>query len=167
MNILPRINFCGILRMNCSDPESFRHATFAMPKTITANYHKKQNKTMWSDKYIYYNIQFDEKFGQRLSKSTVVNALRETKLFRQTDHQSFTNSKIFLWVDIVLVETNDGNFSSFDEENQFVTLIAIVCSKRQEINQQVYIDTFKQIANKLKWKLYLEEDDEGNENIEL
>lgn len=28
-------------------------------------------------------------------------------------------------------------------------------------------DTFKQIAAKLQWKLYLEEDDDGNEMIEI
>lgn len=122
---------------------------------------------MWSDRYIYYNIQFDEKFGQKLSKSTVVNSFLETQLFKQTSHQSFTNSETFPWVDIVLVETYDGNFAASKKENQFVTLIAIVCAKGQDVNQQVYIDTFKQIADKLKWKLYLEQDDDGNENIEL
>ncbi len=35
------------------------------------------------------------------------------------------------------------------------------------IDQQIYIGTFKHIANRLNWKLYLEEDDEGNENLEL
>ena len=122
---------------------------------------------MWSDRYNYYNIQCDENFSQKLDKSVVVNCLLETKLFKQTNHQSFTNTDKFPWVDIVLVETYDGNYSSSDKENQFVTLVAIVCSKGQNINQQKYIDAFKQITNKLKWKLYLEEDDDGNENIEL
>jgi|SRR6478735_6936432 len=122
---------------------------------------------MWSDRYNYYNIQYDEKFGQRLSKSTVVDALLDTKLFIQTSHQTFKNSDEFPWVDIILVETYDGNFAGSKEENQFVTLVAIVCSKGQNVDQQVYINTFKQIANKLKWKLYLEEDDDENENVEL
>jgi hypothetical protein len=122
---------------------------------------------MWSDRYNYYRIQFDEHLSQKLDKSFVVNYLLETKLFKQTSHQSFTNTDKFPWVDMVLVETYDGNFATSDKENHFVTLIAIVCSKRQNIDQQIYIDTFKQIANKLNWKLYLEEDDEGNENIEI
>ena len=122
---------------------------------------------MWSDRYNYYNIEFDEQFGQKLDKSFVVNCLLETKFFKQTNHQTFTNSKEFPWIDIVLVETYDGNFAASDKENQFVTLVAIVCSKREDIDQQIYIDTFKQIANRLNWKLYLEEDDDGNENIEL
>jgi hypothetical protein len=122
---------------------------------------------MWSDRYNYYNIQFDEHFSQKLDKSVVVECLLETNLFRRTNHQTFTNKDKFPWVDIVLVETYDGNFASSDKENQFVTLVAIVCSKGQNIDQQIYIDTFKQIANKLNWKLYLEEDDDGNENIEV
>lgn len=122
---------------------------------------------MWSDRYNYYNIQFDKNFSQKLNKSVVVKSLLETKFFKQTNHQSFTNVNKFPCVDIVLVETYDGNYSSSDKENQFVTLVAIVCSKGQHIDQEVYIDAFKKIANQLKWKLYLEEDDEGNENIEL
>lgn len=122
---------------------------------------------MWSDRYNYYNIQFDTNFYQRLNKSTVVEALLDTNLFRQKNHQTFTNSEEFPWVDIVVVETYDGKFTATEEENQYVTLIAIVCSKGQDINQQIYIDTFKLIANKLNWKLYLERDDDENENIEL
>jgi hypothetical protein len=122
---------------------------------------------MWSDRYNYYNIQFDTHFSQKLDKSVVVNCLLETKLFKQTSHQAFTNVDDFPWVTILLVETYDGNFSSSDKENQFVTLISIVCSKGQNIDSQIYIDIFKQIANELNWKLYLEEDDAGNENIEI
>jgi len=122
---------------------------------------------MWSDRYNYYNIQFNENFGQKLDKSTVVKCLLERKLFKQINHQSFTNTDSFPWVDIVLVETYDGNYASSDKENQFVTLVAIVCLKGQNIDQQLYIDVFKKIANHLNWKLYLEEDGDGNENIEL
>ncbi len=120
---------------------------------------------MWSNIYNYYNIQFDEKFSQKLSKVIVVKCLLETGLFNQINHQSFTNSNNFPWVDIIPVETYDDNFAASDLENQFVTLVAIVCSKKQDLDQQIYIDTFQQIANKLNWKLYLETDDEGNENI--
>ena len=122
---------------------------------------------MWSDSYNYYNIQCDEYFSQKLDKSIVVNFLLETKLFQQTSHQKFTNTNKFPWVDIILVETYDGNFASSEIENQFVTLIAIVCSKGQNIDQKIYINAFKKIANQLNWKLYLEEDNDGNENIEL
>jgi hypothetical protein len=122
---------------------------------------------MWSDNYIYYNIQSDEHFSQRLTKSVIINYLLETNLFKQTNYQSFTNSDKFHWVDIVLAETSDGNYALSDKEIEFVTLIAIVCLKGQNIDQQVYIEAFKKIAQQINWKLYLEEDDCGNENIEL
>jgi hypothetical protein len=122
---------------------------------------------MWSEIFNYYNIQYDEKFSQKLDKSIVVKCILETELFKQINHQSFTNSDKFPWVDILLVETYNGNFTSSEKENQFVTLIAIVCSKGENINQYTYIEVFNKIANQLNWKLYLEEDDEGNENIEL
>lgn len=126
-----------------------------------------KNKIMRSDRYNYFNIQCDDNFSQKLDKSVVVHCLLETEFFKQINHQSFTNTDKFPWVEILLVETYDGNYSSSAHVNQFVTLVAIVCSKGQNIDQQIYIDTFKQIANKLNWKLYLEEDDDGNENIEL
>lgn len=122
---------------------------------------------MYSHIYNYYNIQFDEKFGQRLNVSTVVDAILETKLFRQSNPRKFINSDEFPWADLGLFDTYDGNYGGSDNGSQFVTLIAIVCSKRENINQQIYIDAFKQIASKLNWKLYLEEDDDGNENLEL
>ena len=122
---------------------------------------------MWSDKYNYYNIQFDEKFSQKLEKKFVVKCLLETNLFKQTNHQSLRNLDNFPWAEIVLVETQNGNFATSEKENLFVSLIAIVCLKNQKTNQQVYIDTFIQIAEKLNWKLYLERDDDGNENIEI
>lgn len=122
---------------------------------------------MWSDRYCYYNIQCDEQFSQRHKQKTVIDCLLETRLFRQTDNQSFANTHQFPWVDITLVETYDGNFASSDEEHQFVTQIVIVTSKGKDTEQQLYTDTFRQIAAKLQWKLYLEEDDDGNEMIEI
>lgn len=122
---------------------------------------------MWSDRYNYYNIMFDEKFSQKLTKSTIIDFLLDTGMFKQINHQTFTNSSKFPWVEIVLVETNDGNFTASERENEFVTLVAIVCSKGQNINQHIYINAFKEIANKLNWRLFLEEDDDGNEYVEL
>ena len=122
---------------------------------------------MWSDRYTYYNIQNDEHFSQKLAKETVIKVFQETNCFKQKDHLCFTNVEGFPCVDIILVETKEGNFASSDKEDPFINLIAIVCSKEQHIDQQIYINTFLQIAEKLKWKLYLEDDNNGNENIEI
>lgn len=122
---------------------------------------------MWSDKYNYFNIQFDLKFSQKIEKSIVVKYLTDSNLFQQINHQTFRNSKDFPWVEILLIETYDGNYTSSEKENDFVTLIAIVSSKEQVNDQIKYIETFKQIALSLNWRLFLEEDDVGNLNIEI
>ena len=70
-------------------------------------------------------------------------------------------------VDIILTETPNGNFSATENDNLYVNLIAIVCSKGLDVEPKIYIDTFIQIAETLNWKLYLEADDDGNENIEI
>ncbi|MFB9075941.1 hypothetical protein ACFFLS_13490 [Flavobacterium procerum] len=122
---------------------------------------------MWSDRYNYYNIQSDLSFSKRIDTKEVVNILLESRCFRQKGNQIFSNVEDFPWLDLVLVETRNGNFSSTDKEIPFVNLIAIVCSKGKNIDQSVYIKTFLKIAKALEWKLYLEEDDDDNENVEI
>jgi hypothetical protein len=122
---------------------------------------------MWSDRYNYYNIQSDRQFSKRLDTRTVVDCLLNTKLFKQTGHQTFRNKDKFPWTDIFLTETSNGSFGPSDADLKQVNLIAIVCSKGQDIDQELYINTFKKIAEKLNWTLYLGEDDEGNEDIEI
>jgi|GEM_PF-1039722 len=122
---------------------------------------------MWSDKYNYYNIQSDLFFTKKIETKTVCDVLLKTNCFKQKNHQTFSNVENFPWVDIVLVETKDGNFAASDKEIQFVTLIAIVCSKEQHIDQNVYVKIFSEIAESLNWKLFLETDDDGRENVEI
>lgn len=122
---------------------------------------------MWSDRYNYYNIRSDKNLSSKLNIETVIRSLLESNCFNQKDHQSFENSENFPWSEIILVESKDGNFNSSDKKIDFVNSIAIVCSKGQNIDQQIYLDAFLEIANNLNWKLFLEEDDEGNENLEI
>ena len=122
---------------------------------------------MWSDRYNYYNIQSDQFFTEKVETKTICNILLKTSCFHQKNHQTFTNVDNYPWVDIVLVETKDGNFATSDKEIQFVTLIAIVCSKGKNIDQSIYLNVFSEIADTLNWKLYLEADDDENENVEI
>lgn len=122
---------------------------------------------MWSDRYNYYNIKSDEHFSQKIKTEKAIQLLLETNLFKQKNHESFTNNENFPWAEIIITETNDGNFHSSKKETDFVNLIAIICSKEKHIDQQIYLTTFLLIAKKLNWKVYLEEDDYGNENIEI
>ena len=122
---------------------------------------------MWSDRYNYYNIQSDPSFTQKVETNIAIDVLVNTNCFKQKNHQTFSNADSFPWVDICLVETADGNYASSDEANDWITLIAIVCSKGDNIDQAIYINIFSEIARRLNWKLYLEADDNGNENIEI
>ncbi|MBB4107651.1 hypothetical protein [Pedobacter zeae] len=85
--------------------------------------------------------------------------------FVQKDHQSLSNADHFPWVSITLVEAKRGGFSSSKRQTDFINLIDIVCSSGKNTDQQLYLKTFLAIAEKLQWNLYLEADDEGNENV--
>ncbi len=122
---------------------------------------------MYSHLYGYYKIKYDEHFGQKLERSFVVECLLETKLFKQKTPQSFENAEGFPWVSIAIVETYNGNYAVHDLEIPFVTLVIIVCSKGDEDDQARYVSAFKDVANKLGWRLYLEEDEDGNKNVEI
>ena len=122
---------------------------------------------MWSDRYNYYNIQSDESYTDKVETEIVLQLFLKSGHFLQKDHQTLVNADNFPWVEIVLVETKDGNFFTSEQKLACINLIAVVCAKSPHIDQQVYLRTFLEIAEKLNWKLYLEEDDEGNENIEI
>nr|WP_276899218.1 hypothetical protein [Pedobacter kyonggii] len=122
---------------------------------------------MWSDRYNYYNIQSDLEHPQELAIKSVMDALLQTGNFVQKNHQTLSNASHFPWVDITLVEAKDGNFASSTKKTDFINLIAIVCAKGKNIDQQLYIKTFLIVAEKLNWKLYLEADDNGNEDMEI
>lgn len=122
---------------------------------------------MWSDRYNYYNIKSDREHTKKTEADSVMSLLLQTGNFVRKNHQTLSNADHFQWVDITLVETKDGNFASSTNKTDFINLIAIVCAKGKNIDQQLYIKTFLKVAEKLNWRLYLEADDEGNENIEI
>jgi uncharacterized UBP type Zn finger protein len=122
---------------------------------------------MWSDRYNYYNIQSDKYFTQKVATEIAVRIVLQTNSFIQKNHQSFINTEIFPWVDVIIVQTEDGNFAATDKPFSKANLIAIVCSKGNEIDQSIYKNIFLDIAEKLNWKLFLEADDDGNEGIEI
>ncbi|SHG92850.1 hypothetical protein SAMN04488522_108263 [Pedobacter caeni] len=122
---------------------------------------------MWSDRYNYYNIQSDEGYTKNVARERLLQLFLNTGNFLQKDHQTLGNADHFPWLEIVLAETKDGSFATSEREVPDVNLIAIVCAKGAHIDQQVYLKIFLEIAGALSWKLYLEEDDEGNEDVEI
>lgn len=122
---------------------------------------------MWSDRYNYYNIQSDESYTGKVQTEIVLQLFLKSGNFLLKDHQTLGNADHFPWVEIVLVETKDGSFATSEKKLPYTNLIAVVCTKSANTDQQVYLKSFLAIAEELNWKLYLEEDDEGNENIEI
>ena len=122
---------------------------------------------MYSDRYRYCNIQSDGLFTQEVPRETLVALLLATGCFVQKGPQEFSNKLSFPWVDVVLVKTVDGNYALEAAPIPFVNLIAIVGSKSGDVDSRLYTDVLKALAGKLDWKLYLEEDEEGNENVEI
>ncbi|TCD25521.1 hypothetical protein EZ456_15955 [Pedobacter psychrodurus] len=120
---------------------------------------------MWSDRYNYYNIKSDQEHTQKVATKSVMDTLFQTGNFVQKNHQTLSNANHFPWVEITLVEAKEGSYVSSVKKIEFINLIAIVCAKGKNIDQQLYIKTFLKVSEKLNWKLYLEADDEGNENI--
>jgi hypothetical protein len=122
---------------------------------------------MWSGVYNYYSIQSDLEFTRKETSSFVAKILNQTEKLIQTNHQSFINKDSFPWVQIIIVMTKDGGYSSTENELPFVNLISIACRNENEIEQKIYFDTFLKVARELNWKLYLEHDDNGNDYIEI
>ena len=121
---------------------------------------------MYSDQYYYYFIQADDNHSQTLDILTVTNCLLATGLFKQTDHQTFRNSENFAWVNITLAKAINHKFSlSAENELTHINLISIIGSKIEP--ESIYIQTFKNIAKQLNWRLYYEYDDDGVENIKI
>jgi len=122
---------------------------------------------MWSDRYHYYNIQYDEGYSRKEPTDKVMELFLRHGLFKQKNHQTLSNTEKIPWAEIFLTSTTDGNYASSTTALPYINLIAIVCSKGEHIDQQIFIKTFLDIAEELNWKLYLEEDDDGNENVEI
>lgn len=110
--------------------------------------------------YCYYNIQSDKHFSKKIQRESLVAFLQTFAELQQQSHQIFKNKSDFQWLEMILVETNDGNYASSEILNEWVTLIAIVCS--ENANQNAYIEVFKKIADYLGWQVYQEDD--GGEN---
>ena len=122
---------------------------------------------MWSDRYNYYQIKSDIAYSKNIHPVAAINLFLQTGHFVKTKNNELKNASHFPWINVVLVNSNNGNFSYSEKELPTINLIAIVCAKGQEIDQAIYLSPLMQIARKLNWRLYLEEDDEGNTAIEF
>ncbi|SEW53187.1 hypothetical protein SAMN04488122_5367 [Chitinophaga arvensicola] len=123
---------------------------------------------MWSPFYWYYEIRGNETYSQRLLTNDVLEVLENTGKLQRRGNQQFCNIDDFPWIDIVVVNSDNGNYGSLEDLNsEWVNLIAIAGSKSNPGNEILYINLLTEIAQKINWELISEADDDGNENIVL
>ena len=103
--------------------------------------------------YQYYHIQSDD-FSKKVKRTLLIDFLKSIDELQQQNHQTFKNKNKYQWRKMILVETDNGNYTSSDTPNEWVTLIAIVCD--ENANQDEYMQTFKKIADFLGWNIYQE-----------
>lgn len=122
---------------------------------------------MWSDKYNYYHLKSDRLYSGKLKTEEIIRVCLETGLFVQKNHQVLCNAAHFPWVEMILVKTKDGNFAASANKIPYTNLVATVSLKGPERDDKTYVSAFLKIAKTLHWKLYLEEDDDDNEDTEI
>ncbi|GHV86618.1 hypothetical protein AGMMS50230_22260 [Spirochaetia bacterium] len=119
---------------------------------------------MYSNLYNYYNI-CDYDFSTEHDYAIIVKTILENNGLKQKAQNLFENQNDFPWIDIGITYTRDGNYTIDNTKVDKINLITIVVLKK--IDQLIYTNVLLGIAKKLSWKLFLEEDDDGNENIEI
>jgi hypothetical protein len=122
---------------------------------------------MWSDTYWYFNIQKDKSEYQLLDIKKITDVLLSTGCLKQVNKQTFKNKENFPWIDIVISNSINGNFSINSEQINEINLISIVCTKKDNNYDEPYKDLLLKIAFQLNWKLFLEEDDKGHQQLEI
>ena len=122
---------------------------------------------MWSERYNYYNIQSDISCAEEKPIHEIAEALQRSGFFKEIAPQSFSNADHFPWATILITKATETNFGTSKQLVPVANLISIVCAKGKDVDQQIYIEAFKQVAKTLGWKLFLEEDDEGNTAIQI
>jgi hypothetical protein len=85
---------------------------------------------MWSNIYWYFKLQKDKLSYQPLDIGTVTNLLLKTGCLEQVSQQKFKNKSPFPWMELILANSNDGNFATPTEAINHITLISIVCSRK-------------------------------------
>ncbi|WP_338812506.1 hypothetical protein V9L05_13965 [Bernardetia sp. Wsw4-3y2] len=122
---------------------------------------------MYSDRYNYYTIQSDLRFTQNIDTKKFIDIILETGFLKEKDHQTFINNEKIPFMSLFICKVEGGGFAPSRELPKNINLISIVCTKSKEINQKIYTDILLSISTKIGWKVFLEEDENGNEFVEI
>lgn len=121
---------------------------------------------MWSPYYKYYQIKKDKSRSEKVDTKHVKSIIENIGHFENDGILIYKSNKISPWMTITLIQTDDGNYSIHNTTNfKKINLIEVITSRRPETNENWYLEILKNIANKLKWEITLEEYDDDNENV--
>ncbi len=113
---------------------------------------------MWSDRYHYFNICYDEELTSSIKTAEIRKFLLSFKELKQKSDFNFKNQINFPFTDITLLNAKSFNsWSSRDTDENTTNLISIVCVKDNNENFIKLLNIFNKIATFLNWKL-VEED---------
>lgn len=123
---------------------------------------------MWSNLYWYYEVRGNATYSRTLPTTIVLEVLENTRMLKKRRGQTFSNEDGYPWMDIVVVNSDSGNYGRKEHFNsETVNLIAVVGSRQAPENEEFYIGLLSSIAEQLNWEFILECDDDGNENVVL
>ncbi|HWJ27648.1 MAG TPA: hypothetical protein VNS32_13970 [Flavisolibacter sp.] len=123
---------------------------------------------MWSEQYHYINIYHDKELSVRCSTKDISGFLRSQPELKQKGDFEFINSDLLPFTEILLLHaSNKDSWSSNDTNYLTTNLIAIVCSRYNEEEDQKLMDLFIRIAVFLKWQIVEEQTDNSEEDCVL
>lgn len=120
--------------------------------------------------YAYYYIQSEKKNSCFLKLKEIISVLEKCSELKQLSQDTYCNTDTFPWCTISVVHQVGGCYSTIDKilpEDSPMNHIAIVCSKIDPSKLERCESLFCHIARRLDWLLYLEEDDDGNQDVKI
>ena len=120
---------------------------------------------MWSNKYHYLNIYYDEQLSVDRNTQEIVAFITGIPQLMQTGDFEFQNKEPFPFTHIQLLKAR--NLQSWNEKDthfEKTNLIHIICTKASTMDFEEMKKVFIQIASFLAWSLTEEESENGVEN---
>lgn len=121
---------------------------------------------MWSPYYKYYQIRKDKLYSELVDTEIVTSMILKNENILSNGKLSFKSKKDCPGISITIIKTNDGNYG-IKESTHFseINLIEVITSGSNESDEEWFLGFLRGISNKLNWKIILEEDDDGNEEV--
>ncbi|MCR6642591.1 MAG: hypothetical protein NVV82_27295 [Sporocytophaga sp.] len=123
---------------------------------------------MWSDRYYYLNIYYDEDLSRDFDTLSLVAFIKSLPELKEKEPLMFGNVSEFPFTDIQLLKAESLlHWSERDRNNERTNLITLICSKDTASNFESHLTLLIKIASFVKWKLVDERTDDDIDNYVL